>query len=496
MSLKQSFGKSTAWMSAAASSNSIISLIIFIVLSRLLTPEEIGLVGFALIVVEIGKIVVYGGSAHAVVRREDWNDVFASTCFYINIFFAAIVTLTVFFLVTPLVVHYYDPKAEEILKVLSIIFFLEGARTVHEGKLRRNFEFRTLAIRTVFSNLCAGALGIWMALNGYGVWALVWQQLLSHILIALITVISAKWLPSLTFSIQDARELLAFSTQLTLARVINNASSKVYEVLVGIMIGAAALGFFRVGGRALYILQEIVVKPFEQTLLPALARLNDLSQQAEATLRVMRICAYFTFPIFFGAAAIGSEFIRFTFTDKWALSGDVMTLLALGIAPMVVSYQVTSALTVSGNSRAVMSTSAFVFILNIALGLLLVPHGLLAAACGFALRNYLTIFADLYYFKKIFNIKILRTLKTLAPSFVAALLMFVSIAGIKLWLLPEMPLLLRLLVCAALGGVIYTLIMTCIFRAETRYFLRESANIVPAKAKPVIARLQQLLRLA
>jgi PST family polysaccharide transporter len=495
MNLKQSFGKSTAWMSAAASSNSIISLIIFIVLSRLLTPEEIGLVGFALIVIEIGKIVVYGGFAQAIVRREDWNEAFASTCFYLNILFAAAVALAVFFIVTPLVVHFYDPKAEELLKVLSIIFFLEGAKTVHEGKLRRAFEFRTIAIRTVFSSLCAGTLGIWLAFNGYGVWALVWQQLLSHILIALVTVLSAKWLPGLTFSTVYARELLAFSTPLTLARVTNNASSKVYEVLVGIMIGAAALGFFRVGGRALFILQEIVIKPFEQTLLPTLARLDDRNQQAAATLRVMRICAYFTFPIFFGAAAIGSEFIRFTFTDKWALSGDVMTLLALGIAPMVISYQVSSALTASGNARAVMSISTIVFSLNLTLGLLLVPYGLLAAAGGFALRNYLTIFADLYYFKKVFNVKILHTLKILAPSFCAALLMFASIQGVKL-LLPEMPLILQLILCAALGGVVYTLIMTCIFRRETRYFLKESANIAPTKAKPVIAKLQQLLRLA
>src|SRR5690606_1551376 len=164
------------------------------------------------------------------------------------------------------------------------------------------------------------------------------------------------------------------------------------------------------GGRALFILQDIVVKPFELTLLPALARLNDRHQQAAAAMRVIRICAYFTFPIFFGAAAIGSEFIRFTFTDKWALSGDVMTLLALGIVPMVIGYQVNSALTASGNSREVMSISTIVFILNLTLGLLLVPYGLLAAAAGFALRNYLTIFAYLYYFKKVFKVNILHVL--------------------------------------------------------------------------------------
>lgn len=496
MSLKNSFGKSTFWMSSAASGNSIISFVIFIILSRLLAPEEIGLVAFALIVVELGRVIVNAGLAQAIVRHPEWDEVHAATCFYLNLILAALVTATVFFAVAPMIAYYYDIRAELLVQVLSIIFFLEGAKAVHEGKLKREFNFRAIALRTVVASLLSGIAGVVLALQGYGVWALVWQQLLNQILITLVTWKSAHWMPGLHFSLAHARSLLSFSIPLMLAQLISNLAAKAYEILIGLLIGPAALGFFRVGGRVLFIMQEIVIKPFEQALLPALSRLKERDARAQATLRVMRISAYFTFPIFFGAAALGPEFIHLAFTDKWAQSGQVMTMLALGIAPLVISTQVNSALTASGYTKYVMMLAGIAFVLNCLLGFLLVPFGIVAAAAGFSLRAYLSIFFNMLFFKKIFQVGITQQLRTIAPTFSASVVMFGLLQLTKFVLPSEWSIGLRLLLLAALGGVIYILIMSCVFRQETKHFLNESAAMAPAKAKPVINCLQRLLRLA
>lgn len=496
MSLKSNFGKSSFWMSTAASGNSIISFVIFIILSRLLAPEEIGLVAFALIVVELGKVIVNAGLAQAIVRHPVWDESYAATCFYLNLLLAALVTATVFFVVAPVVAHYYDTRAELLVQVLSIIFFLEGAKAVHEGKLKREFNFRAIAIRTVVASLLSGIAGVLLAFLGYGVWALVAQQLFNQILITLLTWKSARWTPGLHYSFTHTRSMLGFSTPLMLAQLIGNLATKVYEILIGLLIGPAALGFFRVGGRVLFIMQEIVIKPFEQALLPALARLNEQDARAQATLRVMRISAYFTFPIFFGAAAIGPEFVHLAFTEKWAQSGQVMTMLALGIAPMVISAQVNSALTCSGYTQHVMVLSGVAFSLNCLLGFLLVPFGIVVAAAGFSLRTYLSIFFNMLFFKKLFHISITHQLRTIAPTFIAALVMFALVQLTKFILPLEWAPGLRLLFLATEGGVIYFLIMSCVFRQETKHFLGESVALAPAKAKPLINHLQRLLRLA
>lgn len=496
MSLKKSFGKSTLWMSAAASGNSVISFIIFIILSRLLAPEEIGLVAFALIVVELGKIMVNGGLPNAIVRHPEWEESYAATGFYLNLLVAALITVLIFFIGAPLIAHYYDPRAELLVQVLSVVFLLEGVKAVHEGKLKREFNFRAIALRTVGGSLLAGIVGVVLAFQGYGVWALVWQQLLNQIVITLVTLKSANWLPKLQFSKTHALELLRYSTPLTLAQFINNIAAKFYEMLVGVLLGPAALGFYRVGGRALLILQEIVIKPFEQTLMPALARMTEREQRAQGTLRVIRITAYFTFPIFFGAAALGAEFIELAFTAKWAESGKVMTLLALGIAPLVIGYQVNAALMANGHSRRVMMLANITFVLNCVIGFLLVPYGIIAAAAGFALRSYLSIFFNMYFFKQVFDVPLLGQLRIVAPTFTASLVMMAVVMVAKHLLPGDLMLGVRVLLLAGLGALTYIAIMSSIFRQETKHFLGESAAMAPAKAKPVIGYLQRLLRLA
>lgn len=495
MTLKKQLGRSTAWMSAAATGNSIASFIIFIVLSRLLEPKDIGIVAFALIIVEVGKIIVNAGFPQAIVRHSIWDQTYSSTCFYLNLIFALGVTLVVIFLGSPLVAKYYEAEAVPILQVLSIIFFIEGVKAVHEGKLKREFAFKVIAIRSIVAGILSGIIGIYLAIKGYGVWALVAQQLINQCVITLFTLVSARWMPSFKFSTADSKHLLNFSTPLMVGQLITNVTSKIFEVLIGVVVGPAALGFYRVGGRVLFILQDIVLKPFEHTLLSALSRMDTLSAQADATLRVTRISAYLTFPIFFGAAAVGPEFIVFAFGEKWALSGEIMTILSLGMAPLVIGYQVNSALTASGNSKLVMSQSAWIFLINCVAGIIAVPYGLIIAAYAFSVRCYLTIFLNMYFFKKVFAVNIFNILKMVASPFIASLIMFTTIYFVKDVIPDTIPTAFRLIILCAIGGFIYTALMIGVFRSETRNFLIESAGIMPSKIRPAIAGLQKITRL-
>ncbi len=496
MNLKQHFGKSSLWMSIAASGSSLVSFMIFVLLSRLLSPEDIGLIGFAIILIELGKILVTAGLPQAIIRESDWDETRANTSFYLSVFFSLGVSLAAYTLAAPIVAELYDPRMHTILQVLSIIYLLEGIKIVHEAKIRREFLFRSLAIRTLLSGLISGIVAVVMAFNGFGVWSLVWQQIINQVLITVLTLNTVRWWPTLNFSIPEAKKLLGFSTPLTIAQLINNLASKAYELLVGVLIGPAALGFFRVGGRALYIVQDIVIKPFEKTFLPALAQMNSQEQRAAGTLRLIRLTAYFCFPIFFGAAAIGPEFITLAFTDKWTESGHVMTLLALGIPPLVVGYQVNTALTASGHSGLVMFLAVLALVLNLALGVLLVSYGILAAATGFALRTYISCAVEMILFKRIFAIDVICQVRNVAPSFCAAVIMFGVLLLLKSYLSDDIHLAIRLLFIAGAGAVIYTTLMSCIFRGETRFFLAESSSLAPAKAKPAINKLQRFLRLA
>lgn len=495
MTLKQQLGSSTLWMSLAASGNSLVSFIIFIVLSRILAPEDIGLVAFALIVVEVGKILVNAGFAQAIVQQPHFRQRFASTCFFANVFFAAIITLLVIFIGAPLVAHYYQPVAGDVLTVLSVIFLMEGIKAVHEGKLKREFAFQTIALRAVAAGLISGALGIYLALAGYGVWALVWQQLMNQFITSLFTLIYGKWMPSWTFSWPAFKRLTGFSSPLMVAQLIGNISTSTFEFLVGIILGPAALGFYRVGGRALYILQDVVLKPFEHTALSALSRLTNKQQQAQGALRMLRMSAYLTLPIFFGAAAIAPEFIALAFGEKWQASGNLMSILAVAIAPLVIGYHTNAALTASNNSRYVMFQASAALVLSIGLGAISIPFGLTATACAFAVRNYLLTGLQLYFFNKIFHTGWLAIVKTFLSSSIASLIMFIVVYEANRLLSAHLPAALNILALCALGGLTYLCLMATIFRPETKNFFEESIGLAPLKLKPVISRIQGFIKL-
>ncbi|ENO14785.1 lipopolysaccharide biosynthesis protein [Marinobacter nanhaiticus D15-8W] len=493
MDLKKRLGYSTIWMSIGATGTSITSFVVFVVISRLLTPAEIGLVAFTLILVDIGKLIANAGLGKAIVQDPECGETFASTCFYLNLIFATLTAALFYFIGVPLVEAFYDPAAGPILQVLCLLLFLEGVKAVHEGKLKRSFAFRIIAARTVFSSLISGVVGVYMAFAGYGVWALVAQQVVNLGLVSLTTIWMARWRPSLTFSAGHARKLMRFSSPLLAAQLMGTVSSKVYELLVGILIGPAALGLFKVGGRALYILQDIVLKPFEHTLLSALSRLPDTPTMAHATMRVIRMSAYMTFPIFFGAAAIAPDFIVLVFGQKWETSGQLMTILALGIPPMVVGFHIKDALTAKGHSRQVMNLAGVMLAINGVLGLSTVPLGLTAAAVGFSARNYIVLVFYLRLFRRMMGQSPMGVLKAVGPAFTASIMMMLLVMGVGMAVPGDVPTYFSVPMMCLAGIVFYLLLMATAFKQETSNFLDEGADMLPAKVKPVAQVLQRLL---
>jgi O-antigen/teichoic acid export membrane protein len=450
-------------------------------------------VAFTLILVDIGKVTANAGLGKAIVQDPECSDTFASTCFYLNLILATATALLFYYLGVPLVEAFYDPAAGPTLQILCLMLFLEGLKTVHEGKLRRQFAFRVIAGRTILSSLISGGVGVYLALHGYGVWALVSQQVLNMGLIAITTILVARWRPSLTFSSAHAKRLIRFSSPLLAAQLIGSVSSKVYELLVGVIIGPAALGLFKVGGRALYILQDIVLKPFEQTLLSALSRLPDAPAMAHATMRVIRMSAYMTFPIFFGAAAIAPDFVVLMFGQKWQASGHLMTLLALGIPPTVVGSNIREALIAAGHSRQVMKVAAIMLVVNVLLGLSAVPLGLTAAAIGFSASTYIMLVFYLGFFRRFFGQEVSGVLKIIAPAFVASVAMMLLVMGVGGAMPDHIPSYISVPIMGATGVVCYLLLMMTVFKRETNNLLSEGTDMLPARIKPLAQGIQRLL---
>lgn len=495
MSHQKTFGKSTAWMSLAASGMSLVSFLVFIIISRILSADEIGLVVFAILVVEAGKILINGGISVGIVQRREWQADYASTCFYITVLYGFIITALVLLIGVPLTQKYYSPAAVPVLQVLSIMFILESIKVVHDGKLRREQQFKIIALRSIVTSIISGILGVTLALLGYGIWALVAQQLCGQLLFTVVTIISARWWPSWQFSIARAREALKFSAPMMLAQIINTLCNTLVEFMTGIILGPVALGIYRIAGRALFILQDIIIRPLEQTTLPALARLEEKTARANATLRIMRISSFVILPIFFGTAAVAAEFIELVFGAKWRSSGELMCLLAIGSAPFAIRVQINSALASEGKSNWVATNMLITLLITVIAGYLLIPYGVTYAAIAYVCINYISGFISLLIFHYIFRVQALVIFNALWASHIAAAIMLIICLAIKQQLPDTLPLTVQILIVCATGGISYLALGMLIFRRETNNFLEESLKLLPEKFSPFLIRIQSWLRL-
>ncbi|WP_062063278.1 oligosaccharide flippase family protein [Cellvibrio sp. OA-2007] len=495
MSLQKSLGSSAAWMSLAASSMSIVSFVVFIIISRILSPDEIGLVVFAILVVEAGRIIINGGLSISIVQRPEWEEDYAATSFYISCCYGVIVTLIVLFIGVPLTAKLYAPAAASILAVLSIIFMLEAIKVVHDGKLRRDLRFKAIAIRSILSSVISSIIGIYLALHGYGVWALVAQQLSGQLIVTALTIIGANWWPRWQFSLQRAGEAIHMASPMMLAQFINTLCSTLVEFMVGIILGPIALGIYRIAGRALFILQEIIIRPLEQTTIPVLARMENAQARAKATLRILRINSFVILPIFFGTAAIAEEFIALVFGEKWHSSGALMALLALGSTPFALRIQINATLTAEGKSRWVLLNMIATLLTTLIIGYLLIPYGTHYAAIAYVVINYISGAISMVIFQHIFRCGFIPMLNVLWPSHLAASIMLCICLAVKQWLPQTLPAATQLLLLGATGGISYFFLCVVIFRNETRNFLGECLKIMPLKFSPLLLRIQSWARL-
>ena len=495
MTLKKSLGSSAVWMSLAASMMSMVSFIVFIIISRILSPDEIGLVVFALLVVEAGKIIINGGLSISIMQRKDWDTEYASSSFYISVLYGLIVTGLVYFLGVPLTELFYDPAAGEILKVLSIVFMLEAIKVVHDGKLRRELRFNIIAKRSILASIVSSIIGVSLALTGYGVWALVAQQLCWQLIITIFTLICAHWWPTWRFSFKRAREAITIGTPMMLAQAINTLCSTLMEFMVGILLGPVGLGIFRVAGRALFILQEIIIRPLEQTSIPVLAKLSTPEKRADATLRIMRISSFIILPVFFITAAVAEEFIALVFGEKWHSSGEIMALIALGSAPFAIRLQINSALTSEGKFSWVLINMLCTLAITFIVGYLLIPQGLTYAALAFIIASYLSALVSLLLFYRLFRCKFIRIINALWPSYLAAGIMLSICLFAKHYLPDNSSYILSIVATTMLGAFSYILLGLLVFRKEVENIFYECKNLLPEKYAALLMRLQCWLKI-
>lgn len=459
MALKKLAISGAIWSFAGSLLQQLSAFVIGVVLARLLTPAEYGLVGMAGVFIYISYVFVDSGFSLALIQRYDCKQKDYTTIFYANLVLAIIVYALIYVFAPKIAAFYSEESLISIVRILGLLVLLYGFSLVQNAIISRNVNFKLSTQVHFISTILSGAIGIFMAYKGHGVWALVWKTLLNQVFINIQLWIRTNWWPTLEFSKQSFREMFSFSYKLIISGFIRKAFDQVYILVVGKFFSASELGLFTRADHFQKLPSVTLSGSITKFALPIFSKMQKEPQRLKSAFkRVSKTVMFFNASAMVGLAVIAEPMVLALLGENWI--GTVVYLQLLCIAGLFfplqqINIQAIAALGRSDLFLKIEILKKILFIPAILLGIFI---GIKAMIIGMILSSFMNFYINAYYLEKVINYGFWEQVIDILPVFILSLLMGAVVFGIGLFcrsiLSPKVELVLEVFV-----GVVATLII-------------------------------------
>jgi PST family polysaccharide transporter len=410
-----------------------LSLIVFVILARLLTPEAFGLVALAAVFVALAQLVVDQGLGDALVQRPEITPSHVDTAFWVSIATGALLTVAAFLLSYPIALAVGEPELVPILQVLAVTFILSALTSIPIALLTRALAFRLLAIRAIVAIVAGGIVGVALALMGAGVWALVAQQVAAALVSVVLLWAVIDWRPRLRASRREFRELFAFGIRVVGSDILGFVSRNADNLLIGVFLGTVPLGIYAVGYRILDTSQRLLINATRKITFPAFSRLqHDPERMRRAYLRATRAASVLIIPGYVGLALVAPELVVTLFGSTWEAAGPVAAILFLAGPVLGIQAFSGSLLYAAGRPDIVLRFRVITTVVNVVGFAVAVPFGIGAVALAFTARGYLLLPLLLLWTRRYGGIPISDHLRVLRGTTLATVVMAGVLVALKL----------------------------------------------------------------
>lgn len=363
-------------------------LIVFLVVSRVVSPEEFGFVAFAVAI--IGTIGAFSpaGFGDALVQRSDLGSSHLNATFWLCLLWGIVLYLLAVVSASPLSILLDDPMLAVLMPVIGLRLILDLAAVVPTALLSRKMEFRQLALRTLLSSgvsLVACLVVLWM---GYGFWALVMSQLIGALVICAVSWLSISWRPQWGVDRQALRDLSRFGGFASGSRLITTIN--VDQLLIGAFMGSAALGLFYFARRIFQMLNDVLTGALASVSYPLLSSMQAEPEKLRETyLATTFLSSVLSFPIFIGFALVANQLVPLVFGDQWAEATPALqAFCAIGLLSCIGILQA-ALIRAKGRADWWMWYQVIQQVLTALVVLVLFPFGITAVVIGIAVKTWI-----------------------------------------------------------------------------------------------------------
>lgn len=306
------------WRFAERCGAQMVSFVVSIVLARILAPEDYGTIALVTVFTTILQVFVDSGLGTALIQKKDADDLDFSSVFYFN-FTVCIVLYGVMFLAAPVIAEFYnDSSLIPIVRVISLTIVISGIKGIQQSYVSRNMLFKRFFFSTLGGTIFSAFLGIGMAYAGFGVWALVAQQLSNTAIDTLILWLTVKWRPKKMFSWQRLKILLSFGWKLLGSALLDTVYNNLRNLIIGKVYSSSDLAFYNQGDKFPKVIVTNINTSIDSVLLPSMSSVQENRERVKAmTRRAIKTGTYIMAPFMMGLSFCATPVVQLVLTDKW-----------------------------------------------------------------------------------------------------------------------------------------------------------------------------------
>lgn len=452
-----------------------VGLIVSIVLARLLEPELFGTVALLTVFIAILQVFVDSGLGSALIQKKDADDLDFSTVFYFNVTFCLFLYACMFIAAPWIASFYGDTSLTSLIRVLSLTLVISGVKNVQQAYVSRTLQFKRFFFATLGGTLGAAVLGILLAYMGYGVWALVVQQLLNAAVDTFILWLTVKWRPRRLFSFERLKSLFSFGWKLLVSSLLYTGYDNLWQLVIGKLYSSSELAYYNRGDLFPSVIVTNINASIDSVLFPVMSREQESQEKLKAMTRnSIRISAYIMAPLMIGLAVVAPTLVGVLLTDKWLPCVPYLRIRCVThmFIPIFTANQ--NAIKAMGRTDLYLKLEVLKKVMGLCLLFSTMWFGVMAMAYSLLLSSLLGQIINSWPNRKLLDYGYLSQIKDILPNIALAVVMGLCIIPVSFLPLNKISI---LLIQIFLGAAVYVG-SSIIVHHEPFYYLKDVLKTV------------------
>lgn len=456
------------WRFAERCGAQLVTFIVSIVLARILTPSDYGTIALVTVFTTILQVFIDSGLSTALIQKKDADDLDFSSVFYFN-FVICIILYLIMFVSAPFIADFYkDSSLVSIVRVISLTLIISGVKGVQQSYVSRHMLFKRFFFSTLGGTIFSAVLGIIMAYAGFGVWAIVFQQLSNNAIDTLILWITVKWRPIKKFSWSRLKNLLSFGWKMLASSLLDTVYNNLRNMIIGKLYTSADLAFYNQGDRFPKLIVTNINTSIDSVLLPTMSNEQDNHVRVkDMSRRAIKISTYIMAPLMIGLAFCAKPIVQIVLTDKWLPCVPYLQIFCISYLFWPIHTANLNAIKAMGRSDLFLKLEVIKKFIGMILLLITMNISVMAMAYSLLISGLISQVINSWPNRYLLKYSYIDQIKDILPNIVMALIMGGFVYFISYL---NLPILVSLVVQILSGGIIY-LILSILTKNDSFIYL-------------------------